>query len=75
MVPAGKGAVFKGPTAIFKEQAKKRVNFPGGSNGKASTCNEGDLGSIPGSEDPLEKGNSNPRRYSCLDNSMNAGAW
>ena len=32
------------------------VGFPGGSDGKKSACNMGDLGSIPGSEDPLEKG-------------------
>ena len=32
------------------------LGFPGGSEGKASACNAGDLGSIPGSvEDPLEK--------------------
>ena len=30
--------------------------FPGGSAGKESTCNVGDLGLIPGWEDPLEKG-------------------
>ena len=30
--------------------------FPGGSDGKESTCNAGDLGSIPGWEDPLEEG-------------------
>ena len=30
-------------------------DFPGGSDGKASACNAGDPGSIPGSEDPLEK--------------------
>ena len=29
---------------------------PGGSDGKESACDAGDLGSIPGSEDPLEKG-------------------
>ena len=29
--------------------------FPGGSGGKESACNTGDLGSIPGWEDPLEK--------------------
>ena len=29
--------------------------FPGGSNGKESACNAEDPGSIPGSEDPLEK--------------------
>ena len=29
--------------------------YPGGSEGKASVCNAGDLGSIPGQEDPPEK--------------------
>ena len=32
------------------------LGFPGGSVGKVSTCNAGDLGSILGWEDPLEKG-------------------
>ena len=32
------------------------AGFYGGSDGKESACNEGDLGSIPGLEDPLEKG-------------------
>ena len=31
------------------------VGFPSGSDGKASACNAGDLGSIPGQEDSLEK--------------------
>ena len=34
---------------------KLMVDFPGGSGGKASAYNAGDLGSIPGQEDPLEK--------------------
>ena len=29
--------------------------FPGGSEGKKSACSAGDVGSIPGQEDPLEK--------------------
>ena len=32
------------------------MGFPGGSDGKESNCNAGNLGSIPGSEYPLEKG-------------------
>ena len=32
------------------------MGFPGGSDGKESACNAEDLGSIPGLEDPLEKG-------------------
>ena len=31
------------------------MDFPGGSDGKESACNAGDLGLIPGWEDPLEK--------------------
>ena len=32
------------------------LGFPGSSAGKESACNAGDLGSIPGWEDPLEEG-------------------
>ena len=32
------------------------MGFPGGSDGKESASNVGDLGLIPGLEDPLEKG-------------------
>ena len=49
--------------------------FPGGSYGKASACNAGDLGSIPGSGRSLGEGNGNPLQYSCLENSMDRGAW
>ena len=37
--------------------------------------NAGDLGLIPGWEKSLGEGNSNPLQYSCLENSMNRGAW
>ena len=40
-----------------------------------SACNERDLGSIPGSGRSLEEGNSYPLQYSCLENSMDRGAW
>ena len=33
-----------------------KVSFPGGSDSKESVYNAGDPGSIPGLEDPLEKG-------------------
>ena len=33
----------------------RELGFPGGSDGKASACSEGDPGWIPGSGDPLEK--------------------
>ena len=49
--------------------------FPGGSDGKASACNVGDPGSIPGSVRSPGEGNGNPLQYSCLENSMDGGAW
>ena len=44
--------------------------FPGDSASKESTCNVGDLGSIPGLERSPGEGNSYPLRYSGLENSM-----
>ena len=49
-------------------------DFPGGSDGKASTYNVGDPGSIPRSGRPGE-GNGNPLQYSCLENPMDGGTW
>ena len=49
--------------------------FPGGSEVKASACNAGDLGSIPGSGRSPGEGNGNPLQYSCLENPMDGGAW
>ena len=46
-----------------------------GSDGKESTCNAGDLGSVPGSGRSPREGNGNPLQYSCLENSMDRGAW
>ena len=49
--------------------------FPGGSEVKASACNVGDLGSIPGLRRSPGEGNGNPLQYSCLANPMDRGAW
>ena len=57
----------------FLEYSKK--GFPGGSDGNESTCNVGDLGSIPGSGRSPGEGSSNPLQYSCLENPMDGGAW
>ena len=51
------------------------VGFPGGSDGKESACNEGDMGSIPGSGRSPGAGNDNPLLYSYLENAMDRGAW
>ena len=49
--------------------------FPGGSEVKASACNAGDVGSIPGSGRSPGEGNGNSLQYSCLENPMDGGAW
>ena len=49
--------------------------FPGGSDDKVSSCNAGDQGSIPGSGRSPGVGNSYPLQCSCLENSMDRGAW
>ena len=51
------------------------MGFPGGSEVKASACNAGDLGSIPGLGRSPGEGNGNPLQYSCLENPMDGGAW
>ena len=48
---------------------------PGGSEVKASACNVGDLGSIPGSGRSPGEGTDNPLQYSCLENPMDGEAW
>ena len=48
--------------------------FPGGSEGKASACNVGDPGSIPGLGRSPGEGNGNPLQYSCLKNFMDREA-
>ena len=52
-----------------------RMDFPGGSDGKASGYNVGDLGSIPGSGRSPGEGNDNPLQYSCLKNPTDRGPW
>ena len=51
------------------------MGFPGGSDGKESACNVGDLGSVPVlGRSPREVNGYTPQ-YSCLENSMDRGAW
>ena len=49
--------------------------FPGGLDGKESAYNAGDLVSIPGSGRSSGEGNGNLLQFSCLDNTMDRGAW
>ena len=50
------------------------LGFPGGTEGKESACNAGDLGLIPGLERSPEEGHDNPLQYSGLANSVDRGA-
>ena len=45
------------------------LGFPGGSEAKASACNAGDLGSIPGSGSSPGEGNGDPLQCSHLGES------
>ena len=60
---------------LHTPNARGLGGFPGGSEVKASTCNVGDLGSIPGLGRSPGEGNGNPLQYSCLQNPMDRGAW
>ena len=64
-------------TNILKKISAKylHLGFPGGSDGKESACIVRDLGSIPGLGRSPGEGNGNPLQYSCLENSMDGGAW
>ena len=63
---------------IFRSGITKTYSnssFPGASDGKASACNVGDPGLIPGlGRSPGER-NGNPLQHSCLENPMDGGAW
>ena len=60
---------------FFKCEIIACMSFPGGSDDKASACNVGDPGSIPGLGRSPGEGNGNPLQYSCLENPTDGGAW
>ena len=51
------------------------LGFPGGSEGKASAYNAGNLGLIPGLGRSPGEGNGIPLQYCCLKNPMDGEAW
>ena len=51
------------------------AGFPGGTEVKASACNVGDPGPIPGLGRSPGEGNGNPLQYSFLENPVDGGAW
>ena len=60
--------------ALFGNRISVGIIF-GGSNDKESACSAGDPGLIPGSGTSSGEGSGNPLQYSCLENSMDSGAW
>ena len=54
---------------------KNHVGLPWWLRGEESTCNVGDVCSIPGSRRSPGEGNGYPFQYSCLKNPMDRGAW
>ena len=69
--------MYKSSGQNFKDWQRLWLSLgsPDGSNGKESACNTGDPGSIPGSGRSSRKRNGCPLQYSCLENSMDRGAW
>ena len=64
------------PTHTQKQAAHTNSwGFSGGEDSKESACQVGDLGSIPGLGRPTGERNGYPLQYSCLENSMDRGAW
>ena len=63
-----------GDKSGLKNCGRLSGGFSGGSEGKTSACNAGDLSSIPGSERSPGEGNGNPLQYSCLENSVDGGS-
>ena len=58
-----------------KKAFTRERGFPGGSDGKKSACDVGEQGSIAGLGRSPGEGHGNPLQYSCLENSMDRGAW
>ena len=53
----------------------EHLGSPGGSDDKEFACNSRDLGSVPESGRSPGEGKGNPLQYSCLENSIDRGAW
>ena len=66
---------FTPSSHVFPTALCFHLGFPGGSDGTESACNAGDPGSVPGVGRSPGGGNGHPLQYSCLENSMDRGAW
>ena len=63
------------PVLENNEEIYIKIGFSGGAGGKESPANAGVVSLIPGSGRSPGVGNDNPFQYSCLENSMDRGAW
>ena len=61
------------PGVALQFRLLETMDFPGGSDGKASAYHARDLGSIPGSGRSFGEGNGSPLQYSCLESPMDGG--
>ena len=59
----------------YGKAIKKKKGFPGSSDSKESARDAGNVGSIPELGRSPGEGNGNQLQYSCLENSMDRGAW
>ena len=73
--PRGHKELDKTERLHFHFHSGNQLDFPGGSDGKASVYNAGDPGSSPGLGRSPGEGNGNPLQYYCLENPRDRGAW
>ena len=69
------GNRFSISQTVYCDIIQSNKVLPGESEIKASACNAGDPGSVPGSGRYPGEGNGNPLQYACLENPMDRGAW
>ena len=72
--------IYTGMFLIHIKYSKNnnKMGLPKWCSGKEPTCSAGDsgvVGSVPGSGRSPEEGSGNPLQYTCLENSMDRGAW
>ena len=60
---------------LFDDYLDSTKGLPGASDAKESSCNAGDRVSIPKLGRSPGEGNDYSLQYSCLENSMDRGAW
>ena len=60
---------------LFRDTTPPLRGVPGGSDGKEAACSAGDPGSIPELGRFLAEENGSLLQYSCLETSMDRGAW